>query len=131
VTSTSSVTTPVIYPRFICVITMVFIGPFLIATGACRLVTLAEVKAASKRLHDAGERYLTYKQIFASIDAQRVLVEQATTKTKQLRREQERTTRALRGGTPARSSHQQEDAPEADEDDVGPILPYPVEEWST
>jgi len=94
-------------------------------------VTLAEVKAASKRLHDAGERYLTYKQIFASIDAQRMLIEQAATKTKQLRREQERSTRALRDGTLMRPPRQRDDLPETDEDDVGPILPYPVEEWSS
>jgi putative transposase len=92
-------------------------------------VTLSEVKAASYRLRVAGQRYPTQQQIFASVEQQRALVEQATVQTKLSRREQERTMHALRGGRAARNDRKREE-PHSAEDD-GPILPYPVEEWST
>jgi putative transposase len=37
-------------------------------------VTLAEVKAASKRLSASGEKYITLAEIFASIEEQRALI---------------------------------------------------------
>jgi putative transposase len=91
-------------------------------------VTLAEVKAASSRLHKDGEKNINYRHVFDSIDQQRVLVEQAISETKHRRRAQERTKRALRDGG-RRDQAQQEEAV-VEEEEVGPILPYPVEEWS-
>jgi putative transposase len=92
-------------------------------------VTLAEVKSASKRLQEAGEKGVTYKQIFASVEQQRLLIEGARAQTKLARRERERTTRALHGGPRPREVPRSD--PPAVEEDEGPILPYPVEEWST
>jgi len=94
-------------------------------------VTLWEIDAASARLRASGERYLTQRQIFASIEAQRAIVERAEAGTKLTRRERERTSRALRG-EPYReiAEHRGAKSP-SDPADVEPILPYPVEEWST
>ena len=92
-------------------------------------VTLAEVRAASRRLHAAGEKYVTQRQLFASMDTQRAIVEEASAKTKLARRDQERTRRALRA--PARDRVVEPLEPAApDEADIGPILPFEVEEWS-
>jgi hypothetical protein len=92
-------------------------------------VTLAEVKSAISRLRKIGEKNINYRQIFASIDQQRALMERAAAETKQSRRTQERTRRAsekARVGTLHRSKEERD----SQDEDVGQILPYPVEEWS-
>lgn len=93
--------------------------------------TLAEVRAASKRLRAVGERRATQEQIFASIDEQRAIVERASSESKPARRERERISRALRGAAGEHDAARPQDAASADGADDGPILPYPVEEWST
>lgn len=93
--------------------------------------TLWEIKAASERLRAAGYRDLNQRLIFASIEAQRAIVEHAERESKLMRRERERTLRALRR-PPQRSAirNPQADAvPDAVDD--GPVEPYAVEEWST
>ena len=92
-------------------------------------VTLSEVKAASRRLRASGEMHVTQRRLFASMDEQRAIVEQAAVKTKLARRDQERTRRALRA--PAKDKVVGPPEPAApDEADIGPILPFEVEEWS-
>jgi len=92
-------------------------------------VTLSEVKAASRRLRASGEMHVTQRRLFASMDEQRAIVEQAAVKTKLARRDQERTRRALRA--PAKDKVVGPPEPAApDEVDIGPILPFEVEEWS-
>ena len=92
-------------------------------------VTLAEVKAASRRLSTRAEKSITQRELFASIEQQRTLIEQAVVQTKRLRREQERTIRALSGRTQAREVGRSAEAPVDGEEEGGPVLPYPVEEW--
>jgi putative transposase len=47
-------------------------------------VTLAEVKSAISRLRKIGQKNINYRQIFASIDQQRALMERAAAETKRL-----------------------------------------------
>ena len=93
--------------------------------------TLAEVRAAAKRLHAAGEKPITQQRIFASIDEQRAIVERAGREAGSMRRERDRTSRALRDGARRRPAAPPHEAAWAEDADDGPILPYPVEEWST
>jgi putative transposase len=93
-------------------------------------VTLSELRAASRRLRASGEDAVTQRGIFASIDGQRRLVEQASSKKKGARREQEKTQRALRRPQGAVVDAKRQNEPPPTEDDPGPILPYAVEEWS-
>ena len=73
--------------------------------------------------------HVTQRRLFASMDEQRAIVEQAAVKTKLARRDQERTRRALRA--PAKDKVVGPPEPAApDEADIGPILPFEVEEWS-
>jgi hypothetical protein len=119
-------------------------GVFLCVTGAEGMywsipysdrrlpaVTLSEVNATSKRLHAVGERNVNQRQIFASIDEQRALVQQAVSTTKRARQEQERTARSLRGAPGGCSPRPSEATSLPLEEEAGPILPYPVEEWTT
>jgi putative transposase len=93
-------------------------------------VTLSELRAASRRLRASGKEAVSQRGIFASIDEQRRLVEQASSKKTGARREEERTRRALRGPGSAVVEVKRQNEPPATEDDPGPILPYTVEEWS-
>ncbi len=93
-------------------------------------VTLSELRAASRRLRASGEKSVTQRRIFASIDEQRRLVEQASSKKTGARREQERTRRALRGPGIAAVDAKGRDELAPVDDDLGPVLPYAVEEWS-
>lgn len=93
-------------------------------------VTLWEINAASARLHASGERDLTQRQIFASIDAQRTIVERAEMATKLARRDRERTSAAFRRVARSHSAGCEEPTSHPLEADAEPILPYPVEEWS-
>lgn len=97
-------------------------------------VTLSEVKTASRRLRASGEKHVTQARLFASMDEQRELVEQARTKTKIARRTHERTVRALHGALhgalPGVSGVPQAEVGDTQSVDIGPILPFPVEEWS-
>ena len=93
-------------------------------------VTLAEIRAASRRLNEAGERSLSQRRIFEAIEDQRAIVTQAHRHTRLARREQERRTRALRSEPHHRAAGGSRAAEPADDPDVGPILPFPVEEWS-
>jgi len=91
-------------------------------------VTLSEVKAASRRLRASGEKHVTQARLFASMDEQRELIEQARTKTKLARRAHERTRRAIREAPVSLNG-----GPRSESDqpvDIGPILPFTVEEWS-
>lgn len=93
--------------------------------------TLWEIKSASERLRAAGHRDLNQRLIFDSIEAQRAIVEHAERESKMMRRERERTIRALRP-MPRQSEFadpQPNTAPDAGDD--GPIEPYAVEEWSS
>ncbi|WP_376093938.1 Mu transposase C-terminal domain-containing protein (plasmid) [Roseomonas sp. CCTCC AB2023176] len=92
--------------------------------------TLWEIKVASKRLHAAGVRHPEQRQIFASIEAQRTIVEGASAEAKRARRERERTSRAIRGATRRVAEPQPVGTTGHEETDVGPILPYSVEEWT-
>ncbi|WP_377082701.1 Mu transposase C-terminal domain-containing protein [Roseomonas xinghualingensis] len=92
--------------------------------------TLAEVRAASRRLLAAGEKHPTQRQVFASMAEQRALVEEAATRTQAARRERERTRRALHRGASSAPAARQPCNPEPDENNAGPVLPFPVEEWS-
>jgi putative transposase len=92
--------------------------------------TLAEVRAASRRLLTAGERHPSQRQVFASMAEQRALVEEAATRTQAARREQERTRRALHGGALSARVGRQVGETDPDDADAGPILPFSVEEWS-
>ena len=91
-------------------------------------VSLSEIKAASRRLRAAGERDFHQRQIFSSIERQREIVQSAETESRRTRRERERLGSAtiLRG---ARSNVPPE-PPSGPEPVDGPILPYPIEEWS-
>jgi putative transposase len=93
-------------------------------------VTLAEVRAASRRLTEAGERYLSQRRIFEAIEDQRAIVTLARSHTRLARREQERSMRALRSEPHRRAAGEPRAPGPADDPDVGPILPFPVEEWS-
>jgi len=93
-------------------------------------VTLAEVKAASRRLTEAGERYPSQRRIFEAIEDQRAIVTQARSQTRLARREQERSMRALRSEPYRRAAGEPRVPGPADDPDSGPILPFPVEEWS-
>ena len=93
-------------------------------------VTLAEVRAASRRLNEAGEKSLSQRRIFGAIEDQRAIVTQAHRHARLARREQERRTRALRSEPHHRAAGGSRAAESADDPDVGPILPFPVEEWS-
>jgi putative transposase len=93
-------------------------------------VTLAEVRAASRRLTEAGERYLSQRRIFEAFEDQRAIVTQARSHTRLARREQERSMRALRSEPHCRAAGEPRAPGPADDPDVGPILPFPVEEWS-
>jgi hypothetical protein len=64
------------------------------------------------------------------MDEQRELVEQARTKTKIARRTHERTVRAIHGALPGASGVPQAEVGDTQSVDIGPILPFPVEEWS-
>ncbi|MFC7738567.1 Mu transposase C-terminal domain-containing protein [Roseomonas sp. GCM10028921] len=59
-------------------------------------VTLTEVKAASRRLTEAGEGYPSQRRIFEAIEDERAMVTQARSHTRLARREQERSMWALR-----------------------------------
>ncbi|WP_424138263.1 Mu transposase C-terminal domain-containing protein [Roseomonas chloroacetimidivorans] len=93
-------------------------------------VTLAEIRAASRRLTEAGERYPSQPRIFEAIEDQRAIVTQARSHTRLARREQERSMRALRSEPHRRVAGETRAAGPADDPDGGPILPFPVEEWS-
>jgi len=81
-------------------------------------------------LRAEGEKNVTQRRIFASIDEQRRLVEQASSKKTGARREQERTRRALLGPGNTAVNAKRRGQPVPREDDVGPVLPFAVEEWS-
>jgi putative transposase len=93
-------------------------------------VTLAEIRAASRRVRAAGEEYATQRQLFASMAEQRVVVEDATAKTKLVRRELERSERALRGAAKAAKTRVGLEPVPSDETVGEPIRPFEVEEWS-
>lgn len=92
--------------------------------------TLAEVRAASRRLRAAGRRDPTEAQIFAAMAEQRALVEVAVRKTTAARREAERTRRALRRPGVASREVRRAEPPPIPEPDTGPIRPFAVEDWS-
>jgi len=58
-------------------------------------VTLSEINAVRRQLLDAGHRRLTQNEVFAALDQQRELVEQAAGKSKAAHRDVERARRAL------------------------------------
>ena len=93
-------------------------------------VTLSELRAASRRLRASGEKSVTQRRIFASIDEQRRLVEQASSKKTAARREQERTRRALLGPSNVAVNAKRQGQPAPLDEDLGPVLPFAVEEWS-
>jgi putative transposase len=93
-------------------------------------VTLSELRAASRRLRASGEKTVTQRRIFASIDEQRRLVEQASSKKTGARREQERTRRALLGPSNVAVDAKRRGQPAPLDEDLGPVLPFAVEEWS-
>ena len=92
--------------------------------------TLAEVDAATRRLHAAGERRVTCGRIFESIEEQRALVAAAQATTKAVRREGERTRLALRGAAKLSRGGMEPRRPQGQDADEAKIRPYPVEEWS-
>jgi putative transposase len=95
------------------------------------VVTLSEINAARRQLLDAGHKRLTQKQVFDALDQQRELVEQAAGKSKKARRDRERARRGL--SEAGASNAAPATAPSelaVSEGELGPIAPYPVEEWS-
>jgi putative transposase len=95
------------------------------------VVTLSEINSARRQLLDAGHKRLTQRQVFDALEQQRELVEQAAGKSKKARRDLER---ARRGLSEAGASNP-EPAPvpsevTASKEELGPIVPFPVEEWS-
>ncbi len=94
-------------------------------------VTLSEINAIRRQLLDAGHVRLTQNQVFDALDQQRDLVEQAAGKSKAARRDLERARRGLsEAGASAATPYEAPPEVAAIEDDVSPIVPFAVEEWS-
>ena len=94
-------------------------------------VTLSEINAVRRQLLDAGHKRLTQSQVFEALDRQRELIEQATLKTKGARRDLDRARRGLREAEASATAPFERSADrEGPEDNVSPITPFAVEEWS-
>lgn len=94
-------------------------------------VTLSEINAVRRRLLDAGHGRLTQTQVFAALDQQRQLTEQAAGKSKAARRDRERARRGLLEATTSPTPDRSRHPPRLD--DVSghdAITPFAVEEWS-
>jgi putative transposase len=95
-------------------------------------ITLGEHRRARAALRERGLALVDEQLIFETIEAQRVLVDDAVRRTKAARQQVEKRSRALGAATPSRSPAPAE-APQADDDrpiDWSKVPIFPVEEWS-
>ena len=95
-------------------------------------ITLGEHRRARVVLRERGVALVDEQLIFETIEAQRVLVDDAVRRTKAARQQVEKRSRALGAATPNRSPAPAE-APQADDDrpiDWSKVPIFPVEEWS-
>jgi putative transposase len=95
-------------------------------------VTLSEINMARRRLLDAGHKRLTQGQLFEALDHQRELIKSAAKRSKAARRERERLHEARQSqrGKQAPIHRSSDTTGDEAQMDVGPILPYAVEDWS-
>ncbi|MGA9766417.1 MAG: Mu transposase C-terminal domain-containing protein [Rhodomicrobium sp.] len=92
-------------------------------------ITLWEHKLARKSLIEQGKRELNERMLFDAIEAQRLLVEESSAKTKSARRYRQRVAEALplKKATPQRIVVEPKNN---DHPSTLPVLPYEIEEWS-
>ena len=94
-------------------------------------ITLWELRRAQAALKERGLRLVDEQLIFDTIERQRVLIEEASRRTKEARRSVERRDRALDGAAEASITRGPEAVVEPDEPiDFSKIKLFPVEEWS-
>jgi putative transposase len=92
-------------------------------------VTLWEYRLARQKLMEQGRQEVNETILFAAIEAQRILVDDAASKTKSARRQRQRIVEALplpRKNVKQPIIEQQNEEPPAEI----PVAPYEIEEWS-
>jgi putative transposase len=98
-------------------------------------ITLWESRAAREALRARGRGQIAEQMIFDAIEAQRLLIAEALTKTKSARRAAQRTAYAATSAGPAVAlpssvADLTQPAARSPEASGFPLLPYAVEEWS-
>ena len=91
--------------------------------------TLWELSEARKKLRDQGRQEVDEQTVFDALEAERLIVGDATTRTKLARRRDQRLKQALKSSTPALSLNLIQ-GPDADIVSDGPAIPFEIEEWS-
>jgi hypothetical protein len=83
-------------------------------------------------LLDAGHKRLTQGQLFEALDHQRELIKSAAKRSKAAHRERERLHEAWQSqrGKQAPIHRSSDTTGDEAQMDVGPILPYAVQDWS-
>jgi len=91
-------------------------------------ITRWEHKAARHSLREQGRREFNEQVLFDAIAAQRMLVAEASAKTKRARRDRQRTREALDSSVPRSDVKPLESGKPIIP--TGPVLPYEIEDWS-
>lgn len=94
-------------------------------------ITLWELRRAQAALKERGLRLVDEQLVFDTIERQRVIIEEASRRTKEARRSMERRDRALDGAAELSAARGPEAVLEPEEPfDFSKIKLFPVEEWS-
>lgn len=93
------------------------------------VITLWEHRITRKALREQGRREFNERMLFDAIEAQRLLVQDASLKTKSARRQQQRVAEAIQPGKP-REKSKAINTPAGEEEARLPVLPYEIEIWS-